>query len=318
MRVDPALAQFAGDPSGMARAQDRVLAARGEWAARPQVARVLRECDALAMGAEFDACAQLSRVMAGEGARGFVDEWLRAMMQTCHENPLAQLPFRHSHEGGTAIMHLYRAKRITLALLAIAPVTGARPRTIACTDCTRREIVLAGRGRVTTCAFRADAPPLTEELPLEPGTRLVGDAHHSRAIMAEGEPVVLLRLAREPERPAPTREVEIASGRIVHRASASAAEGRAEFAAALLGAMGRSDAAPVLADYARGQAGEGARWQALRHALALDTAAGFAGLCAVAERMDDPLATPARELRDRLCTAYPQLANMRSIACLAS
>ncbi|MBB3033211.1 hypothetical protein [Alteriqipengyuania lutimaris] len=318
MRVDPALAEFAGDPAWMALAQGRVLAARDAWAAWPDVASVLRECDALAGGRAFQECPQLGRLMAGEGAHGFVANWLNAMMQAWRDNPMAQLSFRHSHAGGTAIMHLYHANRVTLAVMAVAPGVAESLSTIAFTDCERREIVLAGRGRAKTYPFREGATPEAEEQPLERGVQLRRDGGQSGVILAEGAPVVLLRLALDPERPAPTHEVEIASGRVVHRASASAAEGRAELAAALLGAMGRSDAAPTLADYACGQAGEGARWQALRHALALETGAGFAGLCAIADRGSDPLAAPARDLRDRLCATYPQLANLRADACLAS
>ena len=81
--------------------------------------------------------------------------------------------------------------------------------------------------------------------------------------------------------------------------------------------MGRTDAAPVLADYACGQADGGARWEALRQALALDTAAGFAGLNRLAEDPTDELAPVARALRDSLCTAYPQLANMCEAPCPA-
>lgn len=123
---------------------------------------------------------------------------------------------------------------------------------------------------------------------------------------------------REPEYPAPTRQVDIATDAIVHRASASPAEGRAELAAALLGAMEREDAAPALASYACGQTGEGARWQALRNALALDARVGFEALCQIADRGDDPLAGEANALRERLCTTYPQLANLQDQLCLAN
>ena len=297
----------------MAQAQRRLLAARDAWATRPDVASVLRECDALAGGCAFGACPRLGRLMAGEGAQGFVDTWLNAMTQAWRDDPMAQLPFRHSHAGGTAIMHLYYAHRVTLAVMAVAPGVAECPSTIAFTDCERREIVLVGRGRATTYAFRTGAAPMTAEVALGPGVRFRGDARHSRVIESEGSPVVLLRLACDPEVPGPTREVEIASGRIVHRASASAADGRAELAALLLSAMGRTDAAPALSAYAYGKAGEGARWQALRHALAMDTGAGFAALCTLASRAEDPLAVPASDLIDSLCTTYPQLAHRRRL-----
>ena len=240
------------------------------------------------------------------------------MVDAWRVDPLAQVPFRHSHSGGVGTIQLHRVGRVTLSLIVIEPVPGAPARTIAFTDCERHEIILAGTGRAIAYAFAAKEPPHGRPLLLRPGTRFSGDMDHARAIVALDAPLVLLRLVREPEYPAPTRQVEIATGRILHRASASPAEGRAELAAALLGAMGRTDAAPVLARYACGQTGEGARWQALRNALALDTRAGFEALCRIADRIDDPLAGEAAALRESLCTTYPQLANLHDQLCLAS
>ena len=320
MRVDPGLAAFAADPRAMARAQGRVLAAREQWLGRAPVARVLRDCDALAGGAPWQECANLRALIEGDdgSAQRFVEGWFTEMADAWRATPLAQMPFRHSYAGGTAMLHLYRSGRVTLAILAVEPDGGTAPRSIAFTDCERRERVVAGHGEATRYVYREGQPPRVETLGLGPGTVLASDAHHSRVIAAHDAPVLVLRVARDPARPALTREVEIASGRIVHRASASPAEGRAVLAAALLGAMGWADAAPALCAYACGQAGEGARWQALRHALALDTQAGFAALDTIAEDRGDPLCSPATALRAQLCTTYPQLANLRREACLAS
>lgn len=318
MRVDPALAAFASDPSGMARAQGRVLSARTAWAARPEVRAVLADCAKWGRDGRFEDCTHLRQLISGGGAREFAEGWLAAMIAAWRKTPLAQVPFRHSYSGGTGAVHLHSADRVTLALMVVEPQAASHPRTIAFTDCERHEIVLAGRGEAVCYDRVANGPPQRDARILAPGARLSRDKERSRAIVSLDTPLVLLRIARDPEVAEPLREVEIATGRVVHRASTSPADGRAELAAALLGAMGRSDAAPTLADYACGQAGEGARWQALRNALALDTAEGFEALCRVAERPEDPIADDAADLRDRLCTSYPQLANMREEQCLVS
>ncbi|MBY8336252.1 hypothetical protein KYN89_04260 [Alteriqipengyuania sp. NZ-12B] len=323
MHVDAALREFAGDSRAQAAAQDRVLAARAEWQGRPQVARVLADCRTLRNTGDFARCGALLPLIDEDGAQEFVARFIAAMLAAWRDQPLAQLPFRHSYAGGQGIVHIHRGGPVTLALVLVEPDTARAPRTIAFSDCDRREVVLTGQAAAVRYTRRDGAPPVAQEVRLAPGTVLTADADNSRAIAALDAPLVLLRVAREPAHPRPTLEVELETGRIVHRASPSPADGRAELAAALLGAMGRTDAAPALAGYACGeggcgQAGEGARWQALRHALALDTASGFASLCAIAERDSDPLAREATALRHRLCTTYPQLAKVRESQCLAS
>lgn len=318
MRVDPALAAFASDATGMARAQDRVLAAREAWATHADVKPVLDDCAKWDRGNAFERCAHLRPLIAGDGARGFVDGWLNTMVEACRKTPLAQIPFRHSYSSGTGTVHLHSVGRVTLALQIVEPHAATPPRTIAFTDCERHEIVLAGRGEAICYNRIAGAPPQASALALAPGVRFTGSVDVSRAITSLDTPLVLLRVARDPAVAEPMCEVETGTGEVVHRASTSPANGRAELAAALLGAMGRDDAAPALADYACGQAGEGARWEVLRNALALDTATGFTALCAIAARAGDPIAGDAAALRNCLCTTYPQLANIGEAPCLAS
>jgi hypothetical protein len=76
---------------------------------------------------------------------------------------------------------------------------------------------------------------------------------------------------------------------------------------AMLGRMGRKDAAPLIAEIAAGEGSPALRWQALRECLALDTQVGFAALSAVAGAAGDPLAANAGALRAQLIEAYPQL-----------
>ena len=315
MHVDPALRAFAGDAVQIAAAQVRVVSAKEEWASSDRVAPILADCETLARDGAMDCRSALGALMAGEGAQAFVDGWVCAMTRAWRNAPLAQIPFRHSYSGGSGAMHLHRAGGVTLALLIVEPNAAMPPRTIAFTDCDRWELVIAGNGRGRAYDWSGAGPPEVTNLVLQPGLRLACDRSRSRAIVSLDTPLVILRVSCERPCPRATSEVEIATGRVVHRASACPAEGRAQLSAALLGAMGRADAAPVLANYACGQADGGARWEALRHALALDTAAGFAGLSRLAEDPGDELAPAARALRASLCTTYPQLANLCEVPC---
>ena len=85
---------------------------------------------------------------------------------------------------------------------------------------------------------------------------------------------------------------------------------------ALLSEMGRSDAVPHMARLAANGSAE-SRWQALRHCLSLDTAAGFGLLDTVARNPDDTLSKSASALRCRLIRDYPVLAELASEPCPA-
>jgi len=302
----------------MAAAQDRVRRAGECWRARADVAAVLADCATWAAGAPLAGCAALTGLLQLDRARAFADGVLTAMAEAWRADPLAQLPFRHSASGGIDALQLYRVDGVSLSLVAMQPSVPAPVRSITFTDCERYEIVLAGTGRAIAFYDEGGGPPREKVFLLSPGRSFSGDVRHSRAVVQLDAPLVLLRLAKEPEHPQPTREVDIATGSVLHRASASPADSRIELAAAVLGAMGRSDAAQPLAAYACGQAGEGARWQALRNALAIDTATGFAALCRIAGQTDDPVRPDAQALLHSLCTAYPQLAKLREGLCQAS
>jgi hypothetical protein len=81
--------------------------------------------------------------------------------------------------------------------------------------------------------------------------------------------------------------------------------------------MGRKEAAPTMAEIARGAGSDGLRWQALREALALDTAVGFRALSVLARAPDDPLAMPAGALRAQLVEAHPELLSLEDCPCRA-
>jgi hypothetical protein len=79
--------------------------------------------------------------------------------------------------------------------------------------------------------------------------------------------------------------------------------------------MKRREAAPAMARIAREKGPDSLRWEALREALALDTAQGFAALCAIARSPLDPLAGPAGALRAQLIEAHPRLRAFEEARC---
>ena len=122
------------------------------------------------------------------------------MLAAWRDQPLAQLPFRHSYAAGQGIVHIHRDGPVTLALVLVEPDAARAPRTIAFSDCDRREVVLAGQGAAVGYTRRDGAPPVAKEVRLAPGTVLTADADNSRAIAVLDAPLVLLRVRDRRER----------------------------------------------------------------------------------------------------------------------
>ena len=126
----------------------------------------------------------------------------------------------------------------------------------------------------------------------------------------------MLRLARADDDQPETRQYALSDGRLLHRASGSRDESRREMAMALLGRMGRTDAAPLLAELSL-EGSAHIRWQSLRETLALDSRAGFDALSRIAADPADALCAPAAALRTRLIETYPQFAITETNTCHA-
>jgi hypothetical protein len=173
--------------------------------------------------------------------------------------------------------------------------------------------ILAGRAQVELVRIgreRPDSAELSREaLQLRPGMVI----HRNCACEAQlyrqvtGN-LVVLKLQRRVGQGAIARQYRLADGALLHQAAGTPRDSRLELTAALLGRMGRRDAAPLLAAMAEEETAESLRWQALRECLALDTATGFGTLCQIAARPGDTLAAPAGSLRAQLIESYPPLA----------
>ena len=316
MRIGPVIAELRRDPAPQHRAQAALAAARDGWRTSPRVRALLEELGRYGRGAGFADCPLLARAFSEAAlARKLVGSLVSAMARTLVEEPLGHAPFRHQYAQGLALLQLAEAEGAALSLVCYEARAGgdAEPAETVCfAGGERRELCLAGAADARFFAIlredlrRADLH--CEARRILPGEALAfSGPRHTKIVDRPLGRMVLLRVSRGDAAPSPAREYRIADGALVHQASGDRAASRDEMAAAVLGAMQRADAAPVLATIARGGASDHLRWQALRQALALDTASGFAALTGIAADEADALAAPAGALRASLIERHPPL-----------
>jgi len=247
----------------------------------------------------------------GEAAQAFVAAYAEVLAR----EPLAHVPHRHFTDGINSTLLVGRAGSVALTLVAIDGAGLAAkppPRSVSFSPIEVWERVLGGAAEaeaVTATPTGPDRATLkARPLTLVPGTMLARNARHT-ALVYRRMPsrLVMLSLQRRARVAEEVREYALADGRLLHRAAGSPRDSRHELFVSLLGAMARADAAPLLAEIARGTGADALRWQALREGLGLDTATGFAALDAVARDPHDLLAPAAASLRAHLIETYPEL-----------
>ena len=322
MHIDETIAALCGNPSAQRRAQSRIEQAREQWLASKPAADVLAELAEYGAGADFEDCSYLARAIETlEGKSSLIEPLIEGISRALGDEPLAHVPFRHQKNGGTSILQLATRGRAALVLLAYDETTAdPSPATVTFSDVERHELVLAGAADLRMATLVQEWPDRAaidledrrvvagESLRLAPNEARLSRAVHGR--------MVVLRFARTPSLPAPSRVFSLADGCLMHRASGDRQESQREMAMALLGRMRRRDAAPALAAQAR-TGSDHLRWQALRECLALDTGTGFAELLRIAQAPEDPLAAPAQALHAQLIEAYPQLKQQEAARCPA-
>lgn len=312
MRIDPAIAALREDRSLQQQAQVAMGATCTAWRADPAVAGVIGDIDRYGAGAPLEACPALEAVFTDQVAAPMLAEALtRHFVPMLHKQHFAHPPFRHSNAGALSTLLLARSGRACLTIHAREPGQWSYD-LVGYSDALRHEAVLAGQGegRILRCPRRPDGTSQidSEAVELAPGGRLALDRNsETLQVTSARTRLVTLRLQREAADPAPSREHALADGRLLRQASGSIRSSRQEMMLALLGRMNRAEAAPTMADMAREDGDPSLRWQALRESLALDTAAGFAALVALARRPHDPLARAAGALRAQLVEAHPEL-----------
>jgi hypothetical protein len=229
--------------------------------------------------------------------------------------PLGQVIWQHSTDELTSKLIVARSGNASLSLHAVhdgGRVGRLPPEVVNFTPGEAWEHVLAGSAQAELVRTIRTLPGSAEltRMPLRLGPGVVVQRNCGSEALLFGEistSLVTLKLHRQIESGAVGRQYRLDSGRLAHQAAGSQRDSRLEFAAALLGRMGRKDAAPLLAAMAEEEAAVSLRWQVLRECLALDAGIGFAALCRLAANPDDPLADPAGTLRAQLLEAHPQL-----------
>jgi hypothetical protein len=319
MHIHPEIAALRDDDTPQRIAQVHMAAASARWRDDPHVAEVLADVEAFATCRPLAECTALSALFDDtRAARAFAAGYVRASAAALAERPLGHVVERHFTDGTMSLLLLARAGNVTLSLVALDGAGLAakpEPRSI---DFCPNEIwqhVIAGTGEAelvecrSVVGDRADLRRRT--ITLQPGKVICRDAERQSLVMRRVDGcLVSLQLQRRRLQAAPTREFALADGALVHQAAGNPRDSRIEMMLALLGRMGRADAAPLAARIAREPGSAALRWQALREALALDTLEGVRALAAIAADTADELHAPAQGLHARLVAQHPQLAEI--------
>lgn len=323
MIIHPELRALREDDTPQRVAQGQLVEAAQAWRELPQNAAILADLAAFAMSRPLAECPALAALFEeGESqAMRMANGFARDMVRALEAAPLGHLAMRHYADETLCTLLLAQAGNVSLALVATdGEGLSARPRATTADFGPREcwEAVLAGHAKAELIECRAvsdggHADLRRRELSLFPGKVVCRDAARQSLQLRRIEGcLVTLRLQRRHERAGATREYALADGALVHTAAGNPRDSRIELMLAMLGRMGRADAAPMIAAVAQGDGSDSLRWQALRECLALDAGAGFAALAAIAVRCGDGLQAPAAALRDQLLAAHPQLAEIVS------
>lgn len=320
MHIHPDLRALRSDDTPQRDAQAALFRAVKAWRERPHMAAVLADLDAFAAQGPLADCPALAGLFApnGSDAGELAEEFSRVVSDAVSRSPLGHVPLRHFTDGTISTLLLARSGNVTLSLIALdGDGLAARPDPVT-VDFSPSEVwecVLAGTARAERIErmFTGEKEALLDHrrVSLVPGDVVSRDASREALLVraVEGR-LVTLRLQRRQANAGTTREYSLADGRLVYQAAGNPQDSRTELIMALLGRMKREDAAPAFARIAREQGTASLRWQALRECLALDTAAGFGALTAIARAPDDELAPSAGALRAQLIEAHPMLAKV--------
>jgi hypothetical protein len=318
MRVDPAIAAFRGERISQGRAQATMVAACDAWRADARIAPVFADLGEYGAGMALPECASLARLFApGAEAAGFVAWFCAAHARALAGEPLGQLPFRHNFDGALSTLLLARSGAAQLTLTALEPGE-YEAASVTFSDAESHAAVIAGAAHGRETCRGQDGALAHRAVRLEAGRRLTFDLARQALLVGRVERrLVTLRLHRAAADPGPMREYALADGALLKQAAGTIRDSRHEMMLALLGRMQRREAAPLMAGIACENGPDSLRWEALREALALDTAQGFAALCAVSRSPLDPLAATAGALRAQLIEAHPRLRAFEETRCRA-
>ncbi|WP_296679113.1 hypothetical protein [Novosphingobium sp.] len=317
MLIRPELAALRNDDAPQRRAQAALGAALDRWHAEPLVRAANAELVRWGCGADLEDLPVLSTLFASgeDAAAQFAGNLIAQIVAELSINPIGQSPLRHYLDDATASVSLLRHGTTVLSLLAFdgqAMTRAAPPTSARFVPCETWDAVLAGSAEADVFTLHDcgsnNAGLSRSDFRLVPGMvqRRSGQTQTVQ-FKRVASCLVLLRLQRRTDNNGVSREYAIEDGTLLHQSAASPRDSRWELTAALLGRMGRTDAAPMLAAMAEEEGSAGMRWQVLRECLGLDTRRGFTALCRIAADPTDPLARHAGSLRTQLIETHPQL-----------
>lgn len=320
MRIRPELATLRSDPAPQRLAQQRLAVVLERWRGSPLAAAVDADLERYAAGCALDDLPALALLFDPHepAAHSLCEAFTAAMLAELERNPFGLVLVRHFTDDLISSVMLLRRGTATIALQAIdGAALERRPQPVSATFSPTEtvELVLAGSGTAECARLVGEGPGgasiARSSMAVQAGTvsHRNGESEARWFSRVEGS-LVSLKLQRRPVSGGILREYLLADGTLAHQAAASSRDSRLELTATLLGRMGRSDAAPLLAAMAEEQGSPAMRWQVLRECLALDSAEGFRALAGIARKADDPLSAPAGALRAQLLEQYPVLAGV--------
>ncbi|WP_088311556.1 hypothetical protein [Novosphingobium sp. B 225] len=320
MLIRPELAALRSDPAPQRQAQARLGETLERWRQTAAVATVDADLARYGEGAELEDLPALSALFDPRdgAARQLADGLVALLLGELEHNPFALVLLRHFTDELISSLMLLRRGTATIALQAIDGTALARrpePVSVTFSPTQTVEHVLSGAGEAQCARLVRERPGGAELVRsvrvMQPGTVVHRDGASETQWLCRVEgSLVSLKLQRRPASGGVLREFMLADGALAHQAAASARDSKLELTASLLGRMGRSDAAPLLAAMAEEQGSAAMRWQVLRECLALDSAEGFRALGQIARNAQDPLSAPAGALRAQLLEQYPVLAGV--------
>ncbi|MEM8726280.1 MAG: hypothetical protein AAGE86_12235 [Pseudomonadota bacterium] len=314
MYVHPAIAALRGDRASQHRAQLPLLEAVQCWQESDRPRALAGDLEDYSAGKPLADCEAFSAMFADHhGALEWLGDVCGAVINALRQEPLGDVPFRTNCSDSYSTVQLMSAGQATLSLTMHAPRNGSRaPETALLVDRESNELILAGEAQGLLHRFGsaiAGTVDTTDHL-WRAGDQIALAPDDARHMVAIERPLLTLHLTRAAPLPRPTRKLRLADGQLLKSASGDKQVSRDQLALAVLGAMERREALPILQDLSQDrERGSDLRWEAVRQALAIDPARGFAVLDALAGRTDDPLGAPATSLREQLFATYPQLAD---------
>jgi hypothetical protein len=279
-------------------------ALRAEWLARCDVGRIVADLADYADRAPLEECQALHAVLHDPGAaRSLVDNLASPLLAEFRRRPFAEAPFRFRLSPGFATVRLLAQGGAVLSLVAYAPLAGAgEPACAIFADREVRDMVLAGSASGLFHRLGEGVVPDTRPMRWRAGNALVTAARcEARQVCRVDRSFLLLRLTREPARPAPTREVALSTGAVLRAASGDRAASEAVMALCVLGALGDEAALGVMEQTALEPSEDReVRWEAVRETLGLSPERGLRLLGHLAACDADPLSRHAATLHARL------------------